>query len=334
MSDTARHTPPSAAAPTVSVVVVCYNDWPDVELAVESALNQSHEAVEVIVVDNGSTDATAELLPARFGDRIRYVRQDNRGAAGGRNTGLALCTGDYIQFLDGDDVLAPNKFAKQVDFLEVHPEFDGAYGSFRCFRSTPDVPSVSLFDIDPPRVADGDLRRMLLVDGCPPPICFLFRRSVYERIGAQDESVRRAEDYEYWLRAAFAGCLFAPTPESLSFYRRRVGQKSQHRVTMARGELTVLQRASRYVVEEPYRGLLQQRRMRLRYLLSHHYLWTGNQRRARGSLALAKRLAPENFPHDARGVTATLSRIPGGASVYQLARRLRRLAPPFEPAMK
>ena len=143
------------AKPLVSVVIVCHNDWPHLELAIESALCQSHQPIEVIVVDNDSSDDTEREIRSRFMDRVRYIRQANVGAAGGRNAGFAVAQGKYIQILDGDDVLAPNKIAIHVEHLERQPDIDIVYGDFRTFRSTPDVPADSLFDIDTGRCRLG-----------------------------------------------------------------------------------------------------------------------------------------------------------------------------------
>ena len=117
----------------VSIIIVCYNNWPDVELAVESALYQSYRPVEVIVVDNSSTDATPVEVPKRFGNSIRYIRQPNRGDGGGYNAGMRAASGEFVQFLDGDDFLATNKIAKQVEMFRADPAVDIVYGDVRFF---------------------------------------------------------------------------------------------------------------------------------------------------------------------------------------------------------
>src|SRR5579864_6145645 len=108
----------------VSIVIVCHNNWPDLELAIQSSLRQTYSPLEVIVVDNDSTDATASEVPKRFGASVRYLRQLNRGDGGGYNAGCLVSSGDFVQFLDGDDFLAPNKIAKQVEAFRLNPETD------------------------------------------------------------------------------------------------------------------------------------------------------------------------------------------------------------------
>jgi glycosyltransferase involved in cell wall biosynthesis len=314
--------------PLVSVVIVCHNDWPHLELAIESALCQSHPAVEVIVVDNASADQTESEIRSRYIDRVRYVRQGPMGAAGGRNAGFALARGKYIQILDGDDMLAPNKIAVQVAYLEANPDIDIAYGDFRTFRSTPDVPADSLVDIDTEDYPD---MKKLLMGRCPgPPIIFLFRRTVVDRAGWQSNDIYY-EDYEYWIRCAFANCRFARTPGAWVFYRRRYGQKSEHLNRAALAELEVLRRARTYVVEEPYKKQLAEKISRLEYAFAHYYLWTGDLTNARQFLAAALQSAPPHLRFSQSRVVGWLSKLSIGPVVYGLIRRMRRLPPPFAP---
>src|SRR5258708_37209981 len=121
----------------VSIVVVAYNNWPDLELAIDSALYQSYPNIEVIVIDNSSTDATSQAVPNRFGARVRYIRQPNRGCAGAYNAGLDLASGEFIQFVDGDDVLAPGKIQRQVDVFRTRPDLDIVYGDIRMVQTLP-----------------------------------------------------------------------------------------------------------------------------------------------------------------------------------------------------
>jgi len=105
----------------VSVVIPAYNSERFVDEAIESVLRQSHQRIEVIVVDDGSTDGTAARVRA-YGDRVRYFHQANAGAGTARNRGLALATGDYIAFLDDDDVWQPEKLEVQLEIAARNPE--------------------------------------------------------------------------------------------------------------------------------------------------------------------------------------------------------------------
>src|SRR5512132_248706 len=104
----------AAGKPLVSVIVPAYNAGSTIAEAVESALAQTYRPLEVVVVDDGSTDDTAEVVAERFEDRVHIISAPHRGRGAARNTGLATARGAYIQFLDADDVLAPAKIATQV----------------------------------------------------------------------------------------------------------------------------------------------------------------------------------------------------------------------------
>ena len=190
-------------ADLVTVVVVAYNNWPDVELAVHSALCQSHRAVEVIVVDNSSTDATAQELPVLFGDRIRYVRQPNTRDSGAYNTGMRLARGEFVQFLDGDDLLAPDKLEKQVAAFAGEPAADVIFGDVRTFRTLPGP--VESCDSSPRDLDDMLLAFLARYGNLVIPMAgMLFRRSALEKVGPFDETLY-CSDVDYELRALWAG---------------------------------------------------------------------------------------------------------------------------------
>jgi glycosyltransferase involved in cell wall biosynthesis len=116
------------APPTVSVVIPCYNYEKYVGQAIESALAQDPAPLEVIVVNNGSTDGSLGVLQA-FGDRIRLVSQENRGQSGARNRGIAEARGELVAFLDADDAWLPGKLARQLKRIE-RPEVGLVYGGY------------------------------------------------------------------------------------------------------------------------------------------------------------------------------------------------------------
>src|SRR5207253_3064616 len=101
------------------------------------AVHQSYAPIEVIVVDNSSTDETPNAVPKAFGKVVKYLQQPNRGDSGAYNTGYELAAGEFIQFIDGDDVLAPNKIQKQVEMFRADPTLDIVYGDVRMFQTLP-----------------------------------------------------------------------------------------------------------------------------------------------------------------------------------------------------
>ena len=112
-------------APAISVIIPTYNRANSVGKAIQSVLDQTFKDLEIIVVDDGSTDDSAPVLAA-FGDRIRLIQQANRGVSGARNTGVRAATGKWIAFLDSDDQWHSSKLEKQLDALQK-------YGTEVCF---------------------------------------------------------------------------------------------------------------------------------------------------------------------------------------------------------
>src|SRR5579862_4238297 len=119
-----------------SVVICAWNNWPDLDMAIQSALNQSYRPVEVIVVDNSSTDATFPEVRRRFGRFIQYICQPNKDTAGAYNAGFELARGEFVQFIDGVDVLAPNKLEKQIEIFQSDPSLDIVYGDIGIFQTS------------------------------------------------------------------------------------------------------------------------------------------------------------------------------------------------------
>ncbi len=246
----------------VSIVIVGHDNWPDLELAIESALNQSHRPVEVVVVDNDSTDRTPEVVPRQYGGRLRYLRQPNRGDAGGYNAGASVARGEFLLFLDGDDCLAPNLVEKALALFRAEPDLDVVYGDVRQFQSLAGRASFLDWDTGPTDDLLADIHRMGIMTQSA-----LVRRRVIERVGPFQERLYVA-DYEFWLRAAWAGCRFRYCPGALAFYRSRPGQMSGDTPAMLRGIGEVWERALAYVDREPHRSALRARLAQRRFYLA------------------------------------------------------------------
>ncbi len=301
-----------------SVVICAWNNWPDLEMATESALHQSYQPVEVIVVDNSSSDATAEEFPKRFGERVHYFRQPNRDTAGAYNAGFKVSRGEFIQFLDGDDVLAPNKIEKQVEVFRCNPQIDIVYGDLRIFQDEPGAATEGY----PSTKREDDVLRAVLTSqpGICPDLGTLFRRRTIERIGPWDEELY-VEDVDYLVRAAWAGCRFGHCPGGpMGFARVHPSAKTQNRQTMAIGLEAVWKKALGYVTQEPYRSLVAAR-------LSRHWMYMAlacdhlRRREALAKLALARQTSPATIlaPTYAAACMAVL--LPGRKYLWQAARR-------------
>lgn len=317
----------------VSVVVCAYNNWPDLEMTIESALHQSYQPIEVIVVDNSSTDITAEEVAKRFGRSVRYIRQYNRGDSGAYNAGFDVACGEFIQFVDGDDVLAPNKIEKQLEVFRSNPELGIVYGDVRMFQ-TSDGPAN--WD-DPPTREEDDMMRALLTDRIG--ICALgtlFRRSALEKVGHWDESLYVA-DLDYLLRAAWAGCRFGRCPVvPMGFAREHPGQMTKNNLAMARGLEAVWEKALTYVTREPYRSLTAVKLAQRRYHMAVHRNQM-SRREALAKLSLARATSPEAVSVLEYAVGYATIVLPGGAVLARsgllgpMRRALARVLPDRKP---
>jgi glycosyltransferase involved in cell wall biosynthesis len=197
-----------AAAPLITVVMPAYNASFFIVDAMRSVLDQDYPNIELIVVDDGSSDGTAAAAE-RFDDRVRVVRQRNAGPAAARNRGLEAAKGDFIAFLDADDVWLPGKLTAQVRYLQDHPETGVVFGGFMLWHPTVDgafVPPPEPHNADGPlklvAACSGWIYKDLLLDSVVCIITAMVRKSVLDAVGNFDESLRTGEDYDFWLRAS------------------------------------------------------------------------------------------------------------------------------------
>lgn len=200
----------SRTVPLVSIIIPAFNMCYYIGDAVDSALVQTGTQTEVIVIDDGSTDGTGDFLRKKYGDRIRYVYQENQGRGAARNHGLRIARGEYVQFLDADDLLYPHKLAQHVAFLETHPEYAAVYGhSLIAWEDDLEHP----WDL-PQQIhyASGNILKPEIHHPFLLPIMILIRREWVERVYGFDEALRSNEDWDLWLRIAQAGGLFAHLP--------------------------------------------------------------------------------------------------------------------------
>jgi len=183
-----------------------YNARPYIAEAINSVLEQEYPHIELIVIDDGSSDGTAECAES-FGDGVKVIRQANAGVAAARNKGLAEARGELIAFLDADDVWLPGKLKAQVEYLLAHPETGVVYGIFSRWHAKPD----GSFDSPPEPVVDnpqnpllaehsGWIYTKLLFDNIVHIITAMIRKEVVEELVGFDESLPTGEDYDFWLR--------------------------------------------------------------------------------------------------------------------------------------
>lgn len=194
--------------PLISGIVPVFNGERYLRETLDSMLAQTYQPLEIIVVDDGSTDGTGEVI-AGYGDNVLYLRQDNAGPAVARNLGINAAQGEFISFLDADDLWHPEKSALQMARFEAHPELDICITYVQNFW-IPELAAEAERYRDHPlsRPAPGYLMQTLLA-----------RRSVFETVGHFNPELKHSEKTDWFLRALEKGLVLEMLPDVL-VYRR------------------------------------------------------------------------------------------------------------------
>ena len=178
----------------VSVIIPTWNRAERLVQAIDSVCSQTRAAHEIIVVDDGSTDNTREIVASGF-STIRYHYQENRGVSGARNTGLRMAAGDWIALLDSDDQWQPTKLQRQLEALRARPGYRICHTDEVWIRHGRRVNPMKKH-----AKQGGHIFRHCLPRCVISPSSVLIHREVFARIGAFDESLPACEDYDFWLR--------------------------------------------------------------------------------------------------------------------------------------
>ena len=218
------------ANPLVSVVIPCFNQAHFLPDAIESCLRQTLSDLEVIVVDDGSTDETVTVATAAAArdSRVRLITTENRGVGAARNRGLSEARGVFVNLLDADDLLHPGKLSAQSATLHANPDIDVVLCDIDTIdadgRVIPAAPRVHLERLSDP---DGWFDA-LLAGGLFPPHVPLTRRTRIEAVGgcSEDRAVAGHADYLLWLRLAATGARLHVLDTPLASYRRTSGSMS------------------------------------------------------------------------------------------------------------
>jgi glycosyltransferase involved in cell wall biosynthesis len=205
--------------PLVTIIIPCYNAEKWVAEAVGSALAQTWKEIEVIAINDGSRDNSRAVLSGLSGPKVQVIDQPNRGASAARNAGIRSAKGKYIQFLDADDLLAPEKIAHQVSLLEA--QASGALGSARWARFQGDPGQARV--TESPLFADLASVDYLLLHTAGgymmQPAAWLVPADVVAKAGPWDETLTVNDDGEYFARVVLAAGKIIHSPNSLSLYR-------------------------------------------------------------------------------------------------------------------
>jgi glycosyltransferase involved in cell wall biosynthesis len=201
--------------PQVSVIIPVYNGDRYIVQAVESALGQTFTNLEIIVVDDGSTDRTPQVLHPYF-DRIRYIYQKNQGVAAARNLACQLAQGEFLAFLDADDYFLPSKLEKQLACFEANPTLDMVQTGWVIVDETGrEISAVKPWQ----QASKLDLESFVLYK-CVRPSAIILRRKWWDKLGGFDSQFLLAEDLDFALRLALKGCKAVWLEEILTCYRQ------------------------------------------------------------------------------------------------------------------
>lgn len=223
-SQTLQSGEPAGDWPLVSVIVAACNRERYLAAALDSVFAQDYHPLEVILVDDGSTDNTVEV--ARRYPEVRIISQPNQGVAAARNAGIAAARGDLIAIQDADDLWVPGKLDFQVGYLLAHPEVDGTIGLQHNFADGTQHDE---------NVGAGPARIGL--------VTLVVRREVYDRIGGYDPAYRVASDMDWLSRARDAGVAIVMLPDIL-VYRRIHGSNLSWQADARTASLLQMFRAS------------------------------------------------------------------------------------------
>jgi glycosyltransferase involved in cell wall biosynthesis len=219
--------------PLVSVIIPAYNAEKYIGETLQSVLGQRFRSLEVIVVNDGSKDGTEQVVKTFSDARIRFLAQPNQGCSAAKNTGLHASTGDFIQYLDADDLLSPGKIEEQVDALNGKP-YGIAISRTVVFADDPADPANPEIDTRFLYSTSDTLGFVLNLygahgdNGMIQPNAFLLPRPLAQKIGDWDLSISPSpdEDGEYFCRAMLGASDICFTPGSINYYRKPAGQET------------------------------------------------------------------------------------------------------------
>ncbi len=206
----------------VSIIIPSYNSYQFISQTLVSVFDQTHSNFEVIVVDDGSTDKTLEIIQ-RYKDRIQIIPQENRGACAARNKGFELSKGQYIQFLDADDLLSANKIESQIKILLDQTDVI-ANGSWGRFYSNEPFNEDIQWGPDLSIQKDLDPVSWLCQNHMSQTACWLTPRHLIEKAGGWDESLTQNQDGEFFTRVISNAKKVIYTPEAKVYYRSNLSE--------------------------------------------------------------------------------------------------------------
>jgi glycosyltransferase involved in cell wall biosynthesis len=253
--------------PTISVIVPAYNAERTIWETINSVQQQTFSDFELIVINDGSTDRTLELLHTVNDPRLKVFSYPNGGLSAARNRGITQASGEFIAFLDADDLWTPDKLELQLAALRHHPEAGVAYSWNYCMDEKGES-----FYADNSNFFTGNIYAQLLLDNfiVNGSNC-LIRRQAVESVGEFDPAVAGSADWDYWLRLALHWP-FVLVPKHQVFYRMSSGSMSANVEFMERCNLRVIEKA--FQAAPPEMQSLKNQSLARTYRYLAHMYWT------------------------------------------------------------
>jgi glycosyltransferase involved in cell wall biosynthesis len=243
--------------PLVSVVIPVFNSAGLVGQTLEALRLQTFQNFEALIVDDGSTDDTAAFVSqfCQADPRLRLVSRPHAGLSGTRNAGMEQARGEFIAFLDHDDIWFPEKLARQMELFRADPRVNFSYTNYFFWDGQRDF-APGYREHRP--LPDGDAGRQLAFSNIYGMSTVVVRREMFERAGCFDTSFDGCEDWDMWLRLAEHGLWARGTREPLARYRRWPGNMSNQKIKMATGDVLVLEKNLRATRRAELRPLYRQ----------------------------------------------------------------------------
>lgn len=260
----------------VSVIIPAYNREKFIARAIQSVLAQIYGDYEIIVVDDGSTDNTANIVK-QFGGKVKYILQPNGGSASARNRGIKESQGEYIAFLDSDDFWVPEKLNEQVKVLDNNPNVGIVYAKMPIVNEKGEQVGMK-----PSQPSGKNFKELLEIWGDIPTSTVLTRRECFDKAGFFDTSLKTMQDIDMWLRIARLYDLYEIEGKVLAYYYRHSGQITQNRIKVYEGLVRIYTKIYKTFDDAP-KDILRRRISMNTYTLSRTYY---DERHFRKALSL------------------------------------------------
>jgi len=288
---------------SVTAVVVVYNGEKYLKDCLQSIVDQDYQPLEILVIDDGSTDSTPSIIKS-FGRKIIYFRQDNAGIAIARNKGIELAIGEYIAFLDADDIWCPGKITAQMQIIDTYPQYAVVFGGFDRIDGSFEYKAFNDLCLQTikPEIDEhwsGWLYPRMLLDSWVHIITAVFPKKIVSEIGGFDPDKKVGEDYDFWIRVS-KKYQMAKISCTLALYRDNPGSVTTKFNPRNYGAEIVQNYIREYGVSDPHGGKVTTAQIKKRLheqWFMHGYIARNNRKykAAVQSFTKALRYAPFNL---------------------------------------